>query len=113
MRDIRKLSINKCFSSFSECLNVSTVYPSTVIPEDSCPAVDDITVNWAVLGLSLFSMAKIILCIVTVGVSIIAAPIGETNDLYFTFPAMISRKRTNSTAQHMQTTLELNQCLPM
>ncbi|CAM4716108.1 unnamed protein product [Leuciscus chuanchicus] len=53
--------------NISECLHVSTVYPSTMIPDDSCPAVDDITVNWAVLGLSLFSMAKIILCIVTVG----------------------------------------------
>ncbi|KAK7146135.1 hypothetical protein R3I93_013770 [Phoxinus phoxinus] len=55
--------------NISECLQeVSTVYPSTMIPDDTCPAVEDITVLWAVLGLSLFSMAKIILCIVTVGV---------------------------------------------
>lgn len=55
--------------NISECLHdVSTVYPSTMIPDDSCPAVEDTTVHWAVLCLSLFSMAKIILCIAAVGV---------------------------------------------
>ncbi|XP_056093495.1 uncharacterized protein LOC130072428 isoform X2 [Rhinichthys klamathensis goyatoka] len=56
--------------NISECLDVtvSTVYPSTMIHDDSFPAAEDTTVHWVVLCLSLFSMAKIILCIVTVGV---------------------------------------------
>ncbi|XP_039535324.1 uncharacterized protein LOC120484289 isoform X3 [Pimephales promelas] len=53
--------------NISECLDVSTVYPSTMIPDDSFPDTEDTTVHWAVLCLFLFSMAKIILCIVTVG----------------------------------------------
>jgi len=40
-----------------------------MIPDDSFPDTEDTTVHWAVLCLFLFSMAKIILCIVTVGVS--------------------------------------------
>ncbi|KAI2661602.1 Protein sidekick-1 [Labeo rohita] len=54
--------------NISEC--VSTVYPITTIPAtaDPCPAVEELTVPWAVIGLSLISVAKIILCIVTVEV---------------------------------------------
>ncbi|XP_016372361.1 uncharacterized protein LOC107711832 [Sinocyclocheilus rhinocerous] len=55
--------------NISECLNVSTVYPiTTTIPADSCPAVAELTFPWAVIGLSLISMTKVILCIITVGV---------------------------------------------
>ncbi|XP_026125893.1 uncharacterized protein LOC113107522 [Carassius auratus] len=55
--------------NISECLDVSTVYPiTTMIPAESCPAVEELTVPWAVIGFSLISITKIILCIVTVGV---------------------------------------------
>ncbi|XP_067268718.1 uncharacterized protein [Pseudorasbora parva] len=60
--------------NISECLDVSTpntVYstampPSVAIPTESCSALEELTVSWAVLGLFLFSICKIILCIVTV-----------------------------------------------
>ncbi|XP_016331680.1 uncharacterized protein LOC107680340 [Sinocyclocheilus anshuiensis] len=55
--------------NISECLNMSTVYPiTTTIPADSCPVVAELTVPWAVIGFSLISMTKVILCIITVGV---------------------------------------------
>ncbi|XP_073675836.1 uncharacterized protein [Garra rufa] len=55
--------------NISECLNLSTVYPiSTTVPADSCPAVEELTVPWAVIGLSLITVTKIVLCIITVGV---------------------------------------------
>ncbi|XP_051525243.1 uncharacterized protein LOC127424264 isoform X2 [Myxocyprinus asiaticus] len=54
--------------NISECVHVRTVYPTTMVTNMSCPAVVEFSVPWAVLGLSLFSLAKIILCIVAVGV---------------------------------------------
>ncbi|XP_043102995.1 uncharacterized protein LOC122350516 isoform X2 [Puntigrus tetrazona] len=53
--------------NISECL--STVYPiTTTIPGEFCPAVEELTVPWAVIGLSLISVTKVILCIAAVGV---------------------------------------------
>ncbi|KAK2898670.1 hypothetical protein Q8A67_010088 [Cirrhinus molitorella] len=56
--------------NISECLNVSTVYPipTPTILADSCPDVEELTLPWAVIGLSLISVTKIVLCIITVGV---------------------------------------------
>ncbi|XP_026101035.1 uncharacterized protein LOC113072103 isoform X2 [Carassius auratus] len=55
--------------NISECLNVSTVKPiTTMIPAESCPAVAELTVPWAVIGFSLISLSKVIFCIITVGV---------------------------------------------
>ncbi|KAF4109880.1 hypothetical protein G5714_009132 [Onychostoma macrolepis] len=55
--------------NISECLDVSTGYfIATMIPTDSCPAVKELTVSWAVIVLSLISVSKLILCIATVGV---------------------------------------------
>ncbi|KAK9970606.1 hypothetical protein ABG768_026534 [Culter alburnus] len=65
--------------SASECLDVSTVYPSTTNPV-YCPVVEELTVHWAVIGLSLFSMAKIILCIVAVGQARTIAKNGRWSD---------------------------------
>ncbi|XP_026101034.1 uncharacterized protein LOC113072103 isoform X1 [Carassius auratus] len=65
--------------NISECLNVSTVKPiTTMIPAESCPAVAELTVPWAVIGFSLISLSKVIFCIITVGVSIISVPISQS-----------------------------------
>lgn len=53
--------------NISECVYLSTLQPSTVTAV-SCPDVSEFSVSWALLGFSLISMTKIILCIITVGV---------------------------------------------
>ncbi|XP_051965133.1 uncharacterized protein LOC127631163 [Xyrauchen texanus] len=52
--------------NISECVYVRSA--RTVYPTTSCPDVVEFSGQWAVLSLSLFSLAKIILCIVAVGV---------------------------------------------
>ncbi|KAI7797646.1 hypothetical protein IRJ41_019530, partial [Triplophysa rosa] len=53
--------------NISECMYLSTFQPSTVTAV-FCPSVFEFSVSWALLGFSLISLTKIILCIITVGV---------------------------------------------
>ncbi|XP_056320454.1 uncharacterized protein LOC130234198 [Danio aesculapii] len=54
--------------NISECVQMSTVYPSTIIATDSCSAATDLSTSWTAVSFILISVTKIILCIIVVGV---------------------------------------------